>query len=249
MMFYDYFLNNEHSDIFQKILVKFNLNIVNYLYSSSSSVKNGLSILEVGPGKGYFFNAIQKSELNINYSAVDRNENILKNLGIKSIYKSDLPSLPVFNKKFDIIYVSYVVEHLKNGREIFDFLSECYKYLKINGRVVLFVPNALRQKMEFWNIDYTHIYPTTKRNMTMALIESGFGKIISYDINGLLTYKYFTNYFLYKFVNIILYLYNYKFFQELFLIFNFPKSNINDFFYKIYCFAKEENLMIVAEKN
>lgn len=142
MSFYDIFLKNNHPVFVEKILVGLNTNIIDYILKSYLS-KN-ISILEVGPGKGYFYTASKKYNGRIEYEAVDRNLNILKNLGDCPIYLSELPEMPKLAKRYDVIYASFVLEHLKNGKEVFMFLSECKKILKDNGLVVLFVPDSMK---------------------------------------------------------------------------------------------------------
>lgn len=246
MSFYDFFIDNKHSSFFQKLLLRFNGNIVSYILDLNKN-KKSISVLEVGPGKGYFFAACKKYKNKIEYTAIDRNEKILNILGIKNKYLAEMPNFPKINKKYDVIYISYVAEHLKNGREVYEMVENCKNNLKNDGRLILFTPDVMKQKMEFWNIDYTHIYPTTKRNLTMILNEAGLKKVDIYDVNGLLTYKWFTNKFLYLVLRATLFFYDYRFFSFFYSI--FFENTINDPFYRVYCLLKEENIMTVARNN
>lgn len=248
MKFYDSFFENKHSIFFQKLLLKFNKNILDVIIKSFDE-KETISILEIGPGKGYFYKSCIEYGLKIDYSAIDRNEKILNSLGIKNKYLSEIPKFPKINKKFDIIYVSYVVEHLNNGKDVFSFVKNCNNLLKKGGKLVLFVPDAMKLSMEFWNIDYTHIFPTTRRNLLMVLKENNFKNIDVFNVNGLFTCKWFTNYYLYLLLTIIVSIYSYKFWQFLWSLINPKDNNTREFFYKIFCFIQEKNLMIVANKN
>lgn len=162
---YNVFLNNNHSNKQEKILVDFNLNVVKYLMKRfDAGKKDKIELLELGVGKGYFAQACmvynQKSDVKINYSAFDRNIDMLKNLSkvnkdIKT-HRGELPGLSIKHKKFDIVYCAFVVEHLKNGLEVYELINNIKKILNDGGLIVFFTPNALSQRFEFYNIDYTH---------------------------------------------------------------------------------------------
>src|SRR3990167_1684400 len=117
MKFYDLFYNNPHPKWIQKLLIGFNQNILSYLLTYFPQQKK-ISLLELGPGKGYFCQAARMLGKKISYSAFDRNDLILKSLNIKSIYKGEASQLSRFKNKFDIIYAAYLIEHLKNGEEL-----------------------------------------------------------------------------------------------------------------------------------
>src|SRR5260221_7298914 len=168
---YDLFLNKAHPSWVQNFFSRYNRNIVSVLLSKLDKTK--ISILEIGPGKGYFYQAIREHKVPISYTALDQNENILKHVGAPSVYVGSAPNLPKFKKKFDIIYIAYVIEHLQDGRMVYELIQNCQKYVNPEGVIVFLVPDAMRQGMEFWNSDYTHSYPTSKRNVAMAFFDSG----------------------------------------------------------------------------
>lgn len=246
MSFYDIFYNNRHSPFFERLLVNMNTNVLKCI-TAEFPRKKEISLLEIGPGKGYLYKSIQQSKKKINYFALDRNELILKSLDTKKIFVSAIPKMPDFKREFDIIYAAYVIEHLNSGQEVYEFIRNAKKYLKSDGLIVLFAPDTIKQKMEFWNIDYTHIYPTTKRNITMALYENGITNIRIYNINGLLTYKLFRSNLIYYCIRFFLLFYNYKFFHFFSSLFSSNKYDLNDIFYKAYCLVKEENIMVIAK--
>jgi len=246
MGFYDIFYKNSHSSFFEKLLINMNKNVIKSIMEEFP-LREEVSLLEIGPGKGYLYKAIKQQEKKINYFALDRNKLILESLKIKNTFVSEIPNMPNFKRKFDIIYAAYVVEHLESGREVYEFIRNAKKNLNPGGVIVLFAPDAMKQKMEFWNIDYTHIYPTTKRNISMALYENDITDIKIYNINGLLTHKLFRSNLIYVFTRFFLFFYNYKLFQFLTSFFSSNKYKFYDIFYKAYCLVKEENLMIIAK--
>jgi hypothetical protein len=203
----------------------------------------------LGPGKGYFYKAVQALPENTYYAAIDRNESILQALGIKNTYHSELPSIPKLKNTYDIIYCSYLVEHLKDGVTVYQLLENLKPYLSEQGKIILLFPDCEKQKLEFWNMDYTHVYPTTRRNMAMITSEAGLevNKIIR--INGLITPRWFQSSFVYYGIHIPLLLYKYTVLHILTYPFlKTPLYSMDNIPYRIYCLFRQENLMLVASK-
>jgi len=256
---YDIFLENSHTARQEKILLNFNYRIVERLVKNlNHSSKNNIEILEIGVGKGYFAKACntysERNDKKINFSALDRNKAMLDNIkkynkAIKT-YQGELQNLTIKPKnKFDIVYCAFVVEHLSSGQEIYELINNIKKILNDGGLIVFFTPNALSQKFEFYNIDYTHQYPTTARNVAMAFYDCGINDVTCLKVNGLCTYKNFDNPFLRILHKFIFSFYSYKLFAFLASPFyKVPLYRLNNFFYQAYCFFKEENLMFIARK-
>ena len=53
-------------------------------------------------------------------------------------------SFPVESEAYDAVFGSYVIEHIRHAR-LRNFLSECYRILKSNGRVMMITANLLEQ--------------------------------------------------------------------------------------------------------
>lgn len=252
---YNIFLNNNHTTGHEKLLVSYNYNVVESVVKKLGTSKKKIELLELGVGKGYFAQAClqynQKNEKNIKYSAFDRNSDMLKNLSNydKSIktYSGNLPNLPIKGKKFDVVYCAFVVEHLESGVEVFELINNIKKVLNDGGLVVFFTPNALSQKFEFYNIDYTHHYPTTIRNVSMAFYDCNVMDVDVQKINGLCTYRGFQNPIIRIAHKALFKLYSYRLFSLVFKpVYRVPLHNLNNFFYRVFCFLKEENLMFMA---
>ncbi len=257
---YNVFLNNNHTTTQEKILLNFNHRIVEYIVRNLNlKNKKTIEVLELGVGKGYFakgcFAYNQKNNgAKINYSAFDRNKDMLENLAkynkdIKT-YRGELPNLNISpKKKFDVVYCAFVVEHLKNGLEVYEVINNIKKVLSDDGLIIFFTPNALSQGYEFYNIDYTHQYPTTARNVTMAFNDCDVTDVTCLKINGICTYKNFNNTFVRVLHKFVFAFYSYRLFAFLARPFyKVPLYRLNNFFYQVYCFFKEENLMFIAKK-
>jgi len=250
MEFYDTFIHNPHHPFIRKLLITFNYEVLSHLLSFFPEEKQ-INLLELGPGKGYFYQATKKWRKRISYSAFDRNDLILKSLNISSIHKGEAPDLPKFNNKFDIIFASYLIEHLKDGEEVYELIRNCKKNLSSGGLIVFLAPDALSLKMEFWNMDYTHSFPTTRRNVAMAFYDNNIYKL---KINGYRDIDLFlsANSKLWPrisfLIGICMIFYNYRIFN--FLLSLFDRKTIdsqNNWFYRLYCFTKAKCLMFIAE--
>lgn len=247
---YDIFLSSQHPRFIQKLMIKNNARLVDYLCRKYFPDESQIDFLEIGPGKGYLKQAVVDKGGGIRYHAVDRNENMLLNLGIRKdrVYVAQLPHLDCVQKKFDIIFVGYVIEHLKNGLELNDTIRSLKALLKKNGIVVLQFPDCMKMGMEFWNIDYTHIYPTTKRNVNMVLRDNGMHVDRNIDTNGLLYSWHIGSRLEYLLGRFLLFFYNYRLCHSICAW--FYRKNIYDldnFFYRAYGLFKEENTMFIAK--
>ncbi len=166
--------------------------------------------MEVGSGKGYFKDAV----LNVGgykYYAVDRNENILANLHINpsNIKTAELPNIKM-DMQFDIIFVGYVIEHLPNGIELYNALENLKLLLKDDGILVLQFPDSMKLGMEFYNIDYTHMLPTTKRNVNQAILDNSMYVKKAIDLCGILYTKKVDSTIRYFIKSRIMFFYSYR---------------------------------------
>jgi SAM-dependent methyltransferase len=252
MALYDIFIKDRHHPLIASLLISLNNNVVKHIRKVLGERTNQLNVLEVGPGKGYFHRACCR-EGDIDYYAIDRNSNILASIdGLMEsrAYVGEIPNVPNLNIQFDVIYAGFVLEHLRNGGEgQYEFIEWSLDHLRPGGLIVLQVPDAEKLGMEFWNIDYTHTFPTTKRSIAHAFYDNGVYDVNIYDVSGLLTHRYFTNRFIYLLTRILVFPYHYKFWNTVaYYMLGLPSYNKGNFFFSVYALLKEENLVVVARK-
>ena len=245
---YDIFLNVEHPQFVQKIMINNNKKLIAYLYGRY--FKRHIDFLEIGPGKGYLKTAVDEfPEKRITYYAMDRNRAMLEHLSIdpERCYSSELPEVKI-DRKFDVIFCGYVIEHLKNGSELFETISNLKEHLRENGILVLQFPDCMKMGMQFWNIDYTHVFPTTKRNVNMALCDNGMYVDKSIDINGLLHTRHIESKLEYVIQRAVMRFYSYRICSACFKpVYRKELFDLNNFFYRAYGLLKEENVMFIAK--
>jgi ubiquinone/menaquinone biosynthesis C-methylase UbiE len=254
MAAYDVFLKNKHSDSIKQLMVKNNKRLLKYLIERYfGKVSRKISFLEVGPGKGYMHQAIMNEYSDkVEYYALDRNKAILDNLHIdrEHVILGGVSSVEIKNKKFDVIFVGYVIEHMNNGIELYNTIENLKRMLNKDGIVVLLFPDCMKLGMEFYNIDYTHMFPTTKRNVNQVVIDNGMYVDKSIDINGILYCKRVDSIVSYKIKRIIWSLYNYRFFNGMAsIIYKVPIWDLNNVFWRAYGMMKEPNVMFVLKIN
>lgn len=252
---YGVFLDSSHTSFQERLTIGFNKNILKYILQNRKKTQKSVRVLEIGVGKGYFAKACheyaEEFSISLIYDAFDRNEAMLRN--VKNInkktdtYVGELPKISITKKKYDIVYCAFVVEHLNSGVEVYDLITNVKKLLAPGGMIVFLTPDSMSQKFEFFNIDYTHHYPTTSRNVMMAFNDAGINNVIVQRINGLCTYRYFDNPVLRILHKLVFKLYSYRLFSVLcWPFYRVPLYRLDNFFYRVFCFAKEENLMFVA---
>lgn len=190
--------------------------------------------LEVGIGIGLFAAACcRRGWL---YTGIDRNDKIVCELGRElPVLRGTVPPLPdgVKRGSFDLAYSAFVFEHLADGIQGYEFACEVSRALKPEGVLVLVVPDALSLGLEFWNLDYTHRYPTARRNMRQILLECGLRieRTARYRGAGWIGWRYWL-------ARGAGWFYSYRFWQIL--------LGTNDFPYSVYQYLKQDVLVFIC---
>lgn len=195
-----------------------------------------VSALEVGIGIGLFARACQARGWG--YTGIDRNAKMLEQLGREfKVVEGEVPPAPagIPENAFDLAYSSFVFEHLADGTAGFHFARELTRLARPGGLVVLVVPDALSLGLEFWNLDYTHRYPTAERNVTQILLECGL------RVEQVVRYKgaCFTG-FLYALTRFAAFFYRYRFWTWI--------TGNKQLPYSIYQYVNQDVLVFIARK-
>jgi len=135
--------------------------------------KNKIKLLEIGPGKGYF--AEQCILYGIDYEGIEGCKSLylkLKEKGLK-VYHSIVPPIKI-NRKFDVIFMNQVFEHMGNNKETQKLLENCRGKLNENGLLIISCPDIMFWKEDFFAGDYTHTNPTSIINVQQILFDNNF---------------------------------------------------------------------------
>lgn len=124
------------------------------------------SILEIGPGDGYIAELSRASRQQ--YAAVEGNGRIaeqLTNAGFE-VYQSYVPPLPVaLGTDYKCCYMLHVLEHMKTAADAAEVLTSIRDRLAPGGALVVACPDYARWGSHFYDCDYTHSFPMTKRRL------------------------------------------------------------------------------------
>jgi SAM-dependent methyltransferase len=136
---------------------------------------NGLPrrVLEIGPGHGYFASACREQGLDYTYCdtspSVHRKMNELGFSGQLGL----LHELEVPTQRFDLIWMSHVLEHSPTWLDARSLVDEAKNRLAPGGSLVVISPDILSWRREFWNVDWSHGYPTSLRNVSQLMDDVG----------------------------------------------------------------------------
>lgn len=177
-MFYDFFYNCKVTKMGQWLISLQIQSIVNIIFKHIDS-KFVNKILDIGFGRGPYFKELKKRTYSVEYFAIEPNEKLrdaaLK-MGCNVCVEYKVPPLPVeiTNKKYDVIILSHVIEHLKNYSNVVLLFNELKKVLNIDGLIFVSAPDINDYRCDFYNVDYSHEYPTSLRRINKLVEDCGY---------------------------------------------------------------------------
>ena len=145
----------------------------------STLVKAPADFLEVGPGQGAIADLAR--EAGYRYTAVEPSTILCDQLRARGIDVTEAftPPIPADDASMDVIYSDQVVEHMSGIDAARAWVAEALRILKPGGVLFVVVPDYLKERGFFWDIDYTHNFITTERRMRQLLYDGGF------DVTGM----------------------------------------------------------------
>ena len=133
------------------------------------------NVLEIGPGGGYMYYYLQK--IVKNYEALEIGDKLRKELEKKYNIKV-FNSFNKIKKKYDVIILISVLEHVKNPK---NFLQKLKKYLSDKGKVIIEVPSVNDPLVSSYNLNYyktkyfrkVHLHYFNHKTLENIVINSG----------------------------------------------------------------------------
>ena len=131
-------------------------------------------MLEIGPGQGTL--ADQAVELGWQYSAVEPSAVLAEQLRARgySVEQAFTPPIPAADSSFAVVYADQVLEHMSGIDAARALVAEALRVLKPGGVFFVVVPDYLKERGFFWDIDYTHNFVTTERRVRQLMYDGGF---------------------------------------------------------------------------
>ena len=135
------------------------------------------SVLEIGPGHGFF--AEHCRQAGIAYEFCDTSPAVVSRMNEQGFTGHLGLIQDVANNlgKYDMIWMSHVLEHSPTWLAAREMVVTSKELLSENGLLVVVGPDALSWKKEFWNVDWSHGYPTTIRNVSQLFNDVGLSRI------------------------------------------------------------------------
>lgn len=131
-------------------------------------------MFEIGPGHGTL--AEQAVEAGWRYTAIEASPilvDVLRKKGL-NVIESWTPPIPIGDASADVVYADQVLEHMSGIDAARQFTAEAYRSLRAGGIFFVVVPDYLKERTFFWDVDYTHNFVTTERRVRQLFNDNGF---------------------------------------------------------------------------
>jgi len=131
-------------------------------------------MFEIGPGHGTL--AEQAVEAGWRYTAIEASPilvDVLRKKGL-TVIESWTPPIPIGDATADVVYADQVLEHMSGIDAARHFTAEAYRSLRAGGIFFVVVPDYLKERTFFWDVDYTHNFVTTERRVRQLFNDNGF---------------------------------------------------------------------------
>lgn len=131
-------------------------------------------LLEIGPGHGGIARAAAAAGWR--YWGVEPSRVLAEQLTREGfdILQAWTPPIPAHDSTADVLYADQVLEHMSGIDAAREFIAESRRILRPKGVLFVVVPDYLKERQFFWDIDYTHNFITTERRVRQLLYDGGF---------------------------------------------------------------------------
>ena len=131
-------------------------------------------LLEIGPGQGSLAEGAVAAGWR--YRGIEASPTlveILRSQGL-DITEAWAPPIAAQDASCDVVYADQVLEHMSGIDAAREFVAESWRALKPGGVLFIVVPDYLKERTFFWDVDYTHNFVTTERRVRQLLFDGGF---------------------------------------------------------------------------
>lgn len=131
-------------------------------------------MLEIGPGHGTL--ALGAVEAGWRYRAMEASSILIEELRHKGleVIEGWAPPIRANDASADVVYADQVLEHMSGIDTAREFVAEARRVLRPGGHFFVVVPDYLKERGFFWDVDYTHNFVTTERRVRQLLYDGGF---------------------------------------------------------------------------
>jgi SAM-dependent methyltransferase len=170
--FYDHFAQDKPTRLGAWLTVGVSRRIFEF-----SQIRQGDSVLEIGPGRGMFAELCLRQ--GARYQAIEPNQEMadhLRRQGIE-VVSAIVPPLPDLGRTFDVVVMNSVIEHMNTMTDALELTRQVLAILRPGGRFVLYAPDYANWRHHFFIGDFSHSYITSWRRLEELLISAGFDRV------------------------------------------------------------------------
>lgn len=178
-MYYDSFYKKKTTGIGRAMNIRLNRKIAGRILDTIKQ-KTKIKICEVGFGHGLLHDSLSSLAANdtLEYFAIEPNHmlaNAAREKGV-TVQETKIPPFPQSCdwKDFDCAVLSHVVEHFPNYETTLTVFEQIRDALKPDGSIVIFFPDYIDYKDDYFTVDYSHEFIVTSRRMISLLEDAGF---------------------------------------------------------------------------
>jgi SAM-dependent methyltransferase len=131
-------------------------------------------MIEIGPGHGTL--GVLAVEAGWDYTAIEASDlliDVLQRKGLR-VVKAFTPPIPGDDASVDVVYADQVLEHMPGIDAARAFTADALRLLRPGGVFFVVVPDYLKERTFFWDVDYTHNFVTTERRVRQLFNDGGF---------------------------------------------------------------------------
>lgn len=131
-------------------------------------------MIEIGPGQGTLAEAAVAAGWR--YRAIEASPILIEELRRKGldVVEAWAPPIPLPDASADLVYADQVLEHMPGIEAARALVFEAFRVLRPRGVLFVVVPDYLKERSFFWDVDYTHNFVTTERRVRQLLYDGGF---------------------------------------------------------------------------
>ena len=132
------------------------------------------SMLEIGPGQGSL--AMTAVAAGWRYRAMEASPILIEQLRANGleVIEGWAPPILAADASTSVVYADQVLEHMSGIDAAREFVAEARRVLEPGGTLFVVVPDYLKERTFFWDVDYTHNFVTTERRMKQLFNDGGF---------------------------------------------------------------------------
>lgn len=131
-------------------------------------------MLEIGPGQGSL--AAGAIAAGWSYRGIEASPALAEALRTQGLEITEAWAPPIVadDASCDVLYADQVLEHMSGIDAAREFVAESWRVLRAGGVTFIVVPDYLKERTFFWDVDYTHNFVTTERRVRQLLYDGGF---------------------------------------------------------------------------